>query len=122
MVLPSIAAIRPLKKEILVYDMYFGEQTTNTGIILIDDNATDRGIHPRWCKIYSVGPNNTDDLLPEHWILVEHGRWSRGFTFFNTTANKEMTIRRVDSNSILLKYDGDLDPSIGGYIGPIMTK
>ena len=116
--------IQPLHKDVLVHDMYFGEQTTVSGIILMDDDKTDRGIHPRWAKVYAVGPDNKD-LKPGQWVLIEHGRWTRGIDLSEIDPNLEphkTVIRRVDPSAILLFTDSNPEPERGSYIGPIGAK
>jgi hypothetical protein len=116
--------IRPLHKDVLAADMYFGEQQTYSGIILIDDDKTDRGIHPRWAKVYAVGPENTD-LQPGYWILVEHGRWSRGIDLSEIDPNiprNETIVRRIDTKAILLYSKENPNPEKGAMIGPIGAK
>lgn len=91
--------IRPVKNRVLVTDMYFGEQKTKSGIIIRDDNGTTRGIYPRWGKVYAKGSENKDDYDVGHWVLVEHGRWTRGIAVDDGTGEKD--IRMVEAESIL---------------------
>ncbi|VVC05081.1 10 kDa chaperonin [uncultured archaeon] len=91
--------IQPLHSDVLVEDMYFGEVKTNSGIILTDDDMKDRGIHPRWAKVYAIGHENHSGLKKGDWILISHGRWSRKFTI----EGSETEIRKVDEKDILLK-------------------
>jgi co-chaperonin GroES (HSP10) len=117
--------IEPLNQDILAYDMYFGEQKTSSGIILMDDDKTDRGIHPRWAKVYAVGPKNKTDLQPGHWILIEHGRWSRGIDMSEIDPNIDRfqtIVRRIDPKAILGYTTVDPNPSIGSFVGPIGAK
>jgi co-chaperonin GroES (HSP10) len=117
--------IQPLNKDILVYDMYFGEQKTSQGIIIIDDDKTDRGIHPRWAKIYAVGPKNNDGLENDNWVLIEHGRWSRGIDLSELDSSMEYgktVVRRVDPKSILGYSVINPEPKNDGIVGPIMAK
>jgi hypothetical protein len=117
--------IRPLHKDVLVYDMYFGEQKTSAGIILMDDDKTDRGIHPRWAKVYAVGLENDSGLQPEYWVLIEHGRWSRGIDLSEIEPNMEpyrTVVRRVDPTAILLYTTDNPEPERGSYVGPIRAK
>ena len=95
---PVISAkqLIPLHKDVLVYDMYFGETVTSAGIIILDDDKKERGIHPRWAKVYAVGPDQKD-IVSEQWILIEHGRWSRGIDI----EDLNITVRRVDPKCIL---------------------
>lgn len=68
--------ITACKGKVLVTNLDRGEQRSEAGIILRDDDGTTRGIHSRWAKVYSVGEDITD-IQEGEWILVEHGRWSR---------------------------------------------
>ena len=63
----------PINDTILVSDMNFKERLTSSGIIILGDDATTRGIRPRWGRVYAVGPNQKDVQIGE-WILVSHGR------------------------------------------------
>ena len=91
--------ITPLKKRVLVSDMHFGETKTKGGIILVDDDGSQSGIHPRWAKVYAVG-NQQDDVKVGEWILVSHGRWSRAFKVKKD--GEELEVRMIDENDILL--------------------
>mgnify|MGYP003322146138 CR=1 FL=1 len=95
--------ITPLKKRVLVSDMQFGETKSKGGIILIDDDGSESGIHPRWAKVYAKGPTNNDDYNNGDWILVEHGRWTRGVKINN--GNEEIELRMVEAESILAFQD-----------------
>ena len=94
--------LTPLKATILVYGMEFNERITRSGIILPDDDMKGAGIRPRWAKVYAVGPDVTDVKVNDY-ILVAHGRWSRGQAIEDETGEK--TIRKVDPNDILLISD-----------------
>jgi hypothetical protein len=86
-------------KDVLVTDMHFGEQTTKSGLIIKDDNGSTRGIYPRWARVFSKGPDNKDDFEVGDWILVMHGRWTRGINIETDTGKIE--IRKVELESIL---------------------
>ena len=94
--------ITPLKKRVLVSHMQFGETKTKGGIILMDDDGTQSGIHPRWAKVYAVGKDQ-DDVTVGQWIMVAHGRWSRAFKVKKD--GSELEVRMVDENDILLISD-----------------
>ena len=79
--------------------MYFGEQTTKGGIILGSDDGKTRGIYPRWGQVHSKGPLNKDPYEVGDWILVEHGRWTRGVNIDND--GDEFEMRMVDTENIL---------------------
>lgn len=86
-------------EDVLVSDMHFGEQKTKSGLILKDDNGSTRGIYPRWACVFSKGPENKDDYQVGDWILIMHGRWTRGIALENENGNAE--IRKVELESIL---------------------
>ena len=85
---------KPLRDGVLVRSMKFDDTVTKGGIIILDDNATTRGIHPRWAEVIAVG-NEQEDVQVGQWVLVAHGRWSRGFTL-----NGEKS-RTVDPTDVL---------------------
>ena len=91
--------ITPLKKRVLVSDMHFGETKTKGGIILTDDDGSEGGIHPRWGKVYAIGDQQEDVKVGE-WVMVSHGRWSRGFKI--KKKGVELEVRMIDENDILL--------------------
>ena len=91
--------LKPIGNRVLVSDMHFGEQKTKSGLIILDDNAQSRGIYPRWGKVYAKGPKNVDDYAVGEWVLVEHGRWTRGVKL--EIDNEEIILRMVEAESIL---------------------
>tara|TARA_B100000424_G_C22902550_1_gene480048 strand:+ start:25 stop:468 length:444 start_codon:yes stop_codon:yes gene_type:complete len=107
--------IVPLKKRVLVSDMQFGATKSKGGIILLDDDGTEAGIHPRWAKVYAVG-NQQDDVKVGQWLLVAHGRWSRAFKVKKD--GKELDVRMIDENDILLvsNEEPDFNNRQAGYI------
>ena len=97
-----------LHEDIVVSDMKFDQRITQGGIILLDDDKKSDGIRPRWAKIYGLGPDVKDtELQIGKYILISHGRWTRGITI-ETPLGKE-TLRKVDSNDILLISDEPMD-------------
>ena len=95
-----IGTLRPIHDNIIISDMEFGEEQTKTGILLTSDNGKSSGVHPRWAKVFAVGHEQTNVSVGE-WILLEHGRWSRGFTYV-TESGDEIELRLADKNAILL--------------------
>ena len=110
-----IKNLTPLHDKVLVTDMDFGEQTLASGIVLTSDNGKDRGIHPRWCRVYAVGPEHKEDYNVGDWILVEHGRWSRGIDI-EVEEGKKTTIRLIDNNCVMLWDPEKPDTTIVGEI------
>ena len=92
--------LRPVRNRVIVSDMYFGEQKTKGGLILTSDDGKSRGIYPRWGKVYAKGPENDDPYNVGDWVLVEHGRWTRGVELDDGT--KDQTVRMVEAESILM--------------------
>ena len=115
--------ITPLKKRVLVSNMHFGETKSKGGIILVDDDGTAEGIHPRWGKVYAVG-RLQDDVKVGQWILVAHGRWSRAFKVKRKEKGSagdigiELEVRMIDENDILLVSDEepDFNRHTAGYV------
>jgi co-chaperonin GroES (HSP10) len=98
----KVSKLKPLHDTILVCDMSFDERITNGGIYLLSDDMKSSGIRPRWAKVYAIGPEQQDVKVGQY-ILVNHGRWSRGIDIENSEGKK--TIRKVDPKDILLVSD-----------------
>jgi co-chaperonin GroES (HSP10) len=93
----------PIRDSVLVSDMDFDMQKTKTGIYIPSDNGKTQGIHPRWGKVWAIGPDQTDVKVGE-WILVEHGRWTRTIEL-ESDNDTIIELRRVDTNAILASAD-----------------
>lgn len=107
--------LQPVQNRVIVSDMHFGEQVTKGGIIISNDDGTTRGIYPRWGKVYAKGSKNKDDYNVGDWILIEHGRWTRGIKVDD--GNGEKVLRMVEAESILAVSDEKPnDASIGEEI------
>ena len=107
--------ITPLKKRVLVSHMHFGETKSKGGIILMDDDGTAGGVHPRWAKVYAVG-NQQEDVKVGQWLMIAHGRWSRAFKV--AKEGVELEVRMIDENDILLVSDDEpeFNSKEAGYI------
>lgn len=92
--------LNPINENVLVSDMFFGEQVTSGGLIITNDDGNVRGIYPRWGKVYAKGPKNTDPFEVGDWILIEHGRWTRGIKMKDE--NGEVEVRMVETSSIIM--------------------
>lgn len=97
-----IKSLKPLRDEVIVAEMNFEEQQTKSGIIIRSDNGKSHGIHPRWARVYAVGPEQRDVAVGQ-WVLIEHGRWTRGIKIED--AQGELTIRKIDKNCMLMVSD-----------------
>jgi len=96
--------LKALQDNVLVADMEFDTRITQSGIIIPNDNGTSLGIRPRWGRVYAVGPKPTDVTVGQ-WIMVAHGRWTRGIDIDDGTGEHKRTIRKIDPKDILLVSD-----------------
>lgn len=99
----------PTKKNVFIVDLESGPRLSH-GIIIPDDNMNARGIRPRWCKVWKVGPE-VDDILPGEFVYVCHGKWTPGMDM----ELDEGTLRvwRVDyPESVLLVSEVDPRDSV----------
>lgn len=95
--------ITPIRDHILVINMDFGESVSSGGIVMLSDDGKSEGIRHRWGEVWAVGPEQTDVKVGD-WVLVEHGRWTRGVTVEDQEGN-EIVMRRIDLNGILMVSD-----------------
>ena len=107
----KIKSFRALQNYVIVTDMNFKEKLTSSGIIIPNSDGTLEGVHARWGKVYAVG-NRQQDVRVGQYVLVRHGRWTRGTLIEDSEGEK--TIRRVDDADILLVSDEPMqDETIG---------
>jgi len=108
---------------VLVSHMHFGETKSKGGIIIVDNDGTAEGIHPRWGKVYAVGKLQ-DDVKVGEWVMVAHGRWSRAFKLKRKEVGSagdigvELEVRMIDENDILLvsEDEPDFNRKQAGYV------
>lgn len=110
--------LKPLHDKVLVTDMEFGEQKTKGGLVLLSDDGKDHGIHPRWARVYAVGPEHDEEYGVGDWVLVEHGRWSRGIEMEESNGDK-ITIRLIDTNCVMLWDREKPDTAVFGVIDSV---
>ena len=94
--------IKPLHNNIIVTDMSFEARQLSSGIVLLGDDGKTDGIRPRWARVYAIGPEQQDVGVGQ-WILIEHGRWSRGVKVIKD--DKELVIRRADPEAVIFVSD-----------------
>lgn len=102
----KIKGLTPLKDVVLVRDMNFEARKLSSGILLLNDDKKSDGIRPRWAQVYAVGPEQTD-VEPGQWVMIEHGRWSRGLEV--EVEQETFIIRRVDPSCIIFVSDTQPD-------------
>jgi len=95
-------SIIPIRDNVLVTDMEFGEEKTATGLIIQSLNGKSEGIKARWGKVWAVGPEQKD-VKQGDWVCVAHGRWTRGVKVEDN--GDEILIRRIDNKDILIVSD-----------------
>ena len=89
--------VKPIHGDVLVHNM----QKSSGGLIILGDDGKDRGIHSRWGQVYAKGSENTDEYSVGDWILIDHGRWTRGIDIENDNGEVS-TVRKVDTDCILV--------------------
>lgn len=110
--------IKPIRKNILVRDMNFGEQVTASGIVLRSDDGKSEGVKPRWARVFAVGPEQQDVVAGE-WVLLEHGRWTRGIEVEEDDGTK-FTVWRADPEGVLAVADHrPNDVELGQFATPL---
>jgi co-chaperonin GroES (HSP10) len=97
--------IIPIRDNVLVTDMNFDIRISKGGIILPSDDGKSEGVRHRWGRVWAIGPEQQDVKVGE-WILLEHGRWTRGVKV-ELENGDEIIIRRADINAILMVTDED---------------
>ena len=95
--------INPILDHILVTKINFGEQVSKSGIVLRSDNGKSEGVKPRWGQVYAVGPDQKD-IKEGDWLLIEHGRWTRGLDV-SLDNDEKIELFRIDPEGILLISD-----------------
>lgn len=95
--------VKPLHDKVFVSEMNFGEEKTASGIVLTSDNGKGQGVHPRWGKVWAVGPTQQDVKVGE-WVLVEHGRWTRTVEY-EAEDGTVIEVRMIDNDGILAVAD-----------------
>jgi len=75
------------------------ERRTRAGLIIAGHDFAEQNIKPRWFEVLFVGPEQTD-VRPGEFVLVPHGRWSRGLDLENTR-REEDKIFLLDNEALL---------------------
>jgi len=95
----------PIKDNVFVTDLDHGPSRTFGGIIIPDDNMTERGVRDRWGRVWAIGPDVVDISVGE-WVLVKHGRWTTGIEM--EINGKRETVWRIEfPDAVMLVSDTD---------------
>jgi co-chaperonin GroES (HSP10) len=107
----EIPGLKAIHDHIIVRHMSFDAyEFTKGGIIMLGDDGKTEGIRPRWAQVYAVGPDQLDVTVGQ-WIMVEHGRWTRGLKV--EIDNEEFVIRRVDPAALIFVSDKEPKDVVG---------
>jgi hypothetical protein len=79
----------------------FGIRKTANGLIINEIDGAENSIRPRWFKVTHVGPEQ-NAVQVNDYVLVSHGRWSRGF-FIDKEASQKYY--HLDEKEILIKTE-----------------
>ena len=102
--------IRAPRGKVLVSNLERGARVIK-GIIIPDDNGKSEGIRPRWGQIYAVG-TDVKDVKVGQWVLVEHGRWTRGMKITQDNGSELQLWGVEHPESTLLVSDEDPETEI----------
>ena len=95
--------ITPISDRILVTDMEFDDVKTASGIIIPGADGKTAGIHPRWGRVWAVGPAQSEVEVGE-WLLIEHGRWTRKFEI-EIDDGTIIKVHGVDNKAIIMSAE-----------------
>lgn len=95
----TAGTLEPIADHIIVADIESESERVQHGIIIPSEKGEHRGIRHRWARVVAVGPEQ-EDVKPGQWILVEHGRWTRG-----AKLDDGNVYRKVDPDGMILVSD-----------------
>ena len=90
----EMSTLTPVRGTVLVHNIEQGNKVTRGGIIVLDDDGKERGIRERWAQVWAKH-DEIDEIAVGDWILIKHGRWTRGVDVSDGAGGK-VTIRKVD--------------------------
>jgi co-chaperonin GroES (HSP10) len=108
-----IGKLIPIRDHILLTDMEFGERKIGMFVLPSDDGKSE-GVRHRWARVWAVGPEQKDIKVGE-WVLLEHGRWTRGITVEEN--GEDIIVRRADNKAILIVTDEKPDETLLNTFG-----
>ena len=96
--------IRAYSDNILCTEADFGDQQTDSGIIIKSTMGKEEGVVPRWFKVFEVGPK-IDWLKAGQWVYVEYGRWTEGFKAPDERLEEGQKIWKVEPKACMMVSD-----------------
>jgi len=99
--------IKPINDKVLAkLKEPMGETTQSKGgVFVMENHQSEKFIRPRWFEVTHIGPEQID-VTPGQFVLVEHGRWSRGIDI-NGTHREEDKLFLIDNDAMLMVSDDD---------------
>ena len=92
--------LKPIRDNVLITDMNFDGRVSKGGILILSDDGKTEGVRHRWGRVWAIGPEQKDVKVGD-WILLEHGRWTRGITVEDDDGT-DIVVRRADIKAILM--------------------
>lgn len=90
--------------KLLVRNLDRGVETSTGGIIMGDPTGQSAGVKARWAQVWQAGDGIDKDIKPGHWILIQHGRWTRAIDW------EGEHLYMADPQSVLAVSTGDTRP------------
>ena len=103
--------LKPIRDNVLITDMNFEGRVSKGGIVILSDDGKTEGVRHRWGRVWAIGPEQKDVKVGE-WILLEHGRWTRGLEIEDESG--EFTLRKIDPECIMMISDEEECPKLEG--------
>jgi co-chaperonin GroES (HSP10) len=97
--------LNPIRDKVIgrMLEAIGNERRTKGGLVLTEKNFGEETIRPRWFEVTHVGPDQKD-VKAGNYILVPHGRWSRGLDFYGTS-REEDKLFLLDNDAIMMVSD-----------------
>lgn len=96
--------ITPIRDNVLARMIDWpGQRTTAGGLIVNEEEGTEGSVRPRWFEVTHVGKEQEEFSVGDY-VLVAHGRWSRGIDVEGTRRNEDKLFL-LDLDEILATSD-----------------
>ena len=99
-----MARLKAINDNILCINGDFGDQTTESGLIIKSTLGKSEGITPRWFQVLEVGPK-ISWLKEGQWVYVEYGRWTEGFTVKDDRLEEGQKVWKVEPKACMIVSD-----------------
>lgn len=106
-----MARLRAINDNILCINGDFGDQTTESGLIIKSTIGKSEGITPRWFQVLEVGPK-ISWLKEGQWVYVEYGRWTEGFKANDERLEPDQKVWKVEPKACMIVSDEEPDGTL----------